>query len=562
MFDTSDPKHPVSYNITTYLTSFKYVGFDSFQLSELTGHAADSRTPDPGPTSTGYSLIDANGHAAGKTTGPENWSILHTAHDGNPLKKTGTFKLEVMSVRNLFTPGGTYWATLDFEDKGGIHQWFMLQFYGIGINGGFSAQFAQGNDKDIYTPMRLPFERSFPPSLPNTCQVSPGDTFDKLADQFYAGTGSAPMLAITNGLSPGDLPPANRKLNLPDIYRQLHVDTTIHPSYQVFMDKMRGSIVPHFKLAAPRMPSQHHNFWRELIEVVAAAIIVIAAPQLSYFVLNLLGAGIIGAFNFGVLTAVTGTLLSLAEQGIVTGRVDMLSALEVGISAGITGGFAYNPTGAAVPTFNLFNAARKGTEAFRIALENQIVSAARTAVSTQILELARTGKLNLTQVLASIASQVASAGLPIDNNIPAKFAEGFVDGAAASVLSSAITGQKLNRISFLSLAIGTSAVEGGFAMFQEAQQAVARARDMQAIRQQSMTRQEEITGNTVHQQSTNGMNGNNVRQNNYGQPDQAPPARQTGHRQLTLQELETQRELNDYVNEVKNQPLPRITVGS
>ena len=118
-----------------------------------------------------------------------------------------------------------------------------------------------------------------------------------------------------------------------------------------------------------------------------------------------------------------------------------------------------------------------------------------------------------------------------------------------------------NDKEFLSLAIGTSAVMGGTEAFQEAQQATARARDTQAIHQQSMTRQEEMIRQHMQEadrSSYNGMSGNTA----YGQGNSTQqPARQTGHRQMTLQELEERQDKIDLAKEDAVRPLSRITLN-
>ena len=186
-------------------------------------------------------------------------------------------------------------------------------------------------------------------------------------------------------------------------------------------------------------------------------------------------------WGFGVITGITGSLLNMMEQKIITGNIAIETALKAGVSAGIGAGFNFNPLGKAIPDYNLFNAAKFGSNPFFHAVSQQAFSAARIAVADQMIELARTGKFDLTEILASISSQLLSNGLPTAHNLFEKFAEGMLAGAGSALLTSVFTGRPPTPTDIAARALGTGMISGGMAVLQEAQEAMAKEKCKQCI---------------------------------------------------------------------------------
>ena len=103
-----------------------------------------------------------------------DWSALDTTYDGFILRKSEVILseglYEVIVIRNLFSPGGSYWGS---STSLSIRPFFMPMIYSIGINGGTSiSPYAKALIEPPHlNPMRVPFRSSFPPPLPPICQL-------------------------------------------------------------------------------------------------------------------------------------------------------------------------------------------------------------------------------------------------------------------------------------------------------------------------------------------------------------------------------------------------------
>jgi len=226
------------------------------------------------------------------------------------------------------------------------------------------------------------------------------------------------------------------------------------------MATMIGNVYPYLTSPPPKKFDNSSAFFKELITIMATALIAIVAPHLAPFVLS--GLAIAATTTtIGIADGLTAGLLTAAEQGIAVGlgiqsKFSMPTILEVGI----TSGFAASLDALHLaPTSSLLAKLGPGeSKAFLEEAGKQLLATTQTVVGNQLETLSQTGKFDVHELMSSLAVQALNLNikLPQGGGILGAAGTGAALSLSDSMLSGAITKTKLTS-DMVAQALGTGA---------------------------------------------------------------------------------------------------------
>lgn len=146
--------------------------------------------------------------------------------------------------------------------------------------------------------------RTFPPPVPPTYVVKPGDTFPIIAIKLFGDSSYAGVIAQYNNLSEHQKPPVGKVLRTPPVI-PVHNSVGVSTPYGQLLSIFIGSVYPH--LEAPR--EHHDGFFGSLLEIIISVIAVAIAPYLAEFF----------PIDSVLFTSVMAGLADAAGQGILIG---------------------------------------------------------------------------------------------------------------------------------------------------------------------------------------------------------------------------------------------------
>lgn len=322
------------------LSSVSYVGFDSWQVSLMTGsttyqgkttlytNSLDLYTSSGYPS---WKLLEGNGAAFvtqytptpdGLITSQTTWTATQTLAE---IIGDNTVCIEM----NQIPTGSRYFYTVNGQPLGSVS----------------GPTVAQVN----YMP---PVSDSYPPPVPGLYVVNVGDTFASIASAVYMDSSYANAIAAANKLSMNSPLSPGYTLILP---QQLAMQNSIYTSvpYNQFVQTIIGSLQGQVVLP----PKEHHeSFLRTLAEIIVVGAVAMVTGGLGG---ALAGAALAseGLAAGMAVAAATGAITSAITQGIAIGfgmqesfsiKAMFISAVEAGLAEGFVGtGLMPNPMGGA-----------------------------------------------------------------------------------------------------------------------------------------------------------------------------------------------------------------------
>ncbi len=204
------------------------------------------------------------------------------------------------------------------------------------------------SEKDLEVDFDLnfrPVSRSFPAPAPSEYAANGNETFNQISENVYGDASFGDVIAHANSYDVNTKPPQGMPLQIPNL-----LSTHVHNQagqYAVYNPStIVGGLYPDMPIPPIIYKKPHHNYWKDLIEVVAIAVDIAAIASTGGLASGL--AVVMGKslLTYMVAGAIAGAAGDLAKQGIedaghIHNGINTNELLRSTVSGAASGGFNY-----------------------------------------------------------------------------------------------------------------------------------------------------------------------------------------------------------------------------